>query len=515
MGNQICNLKDICGGTNPEKQNTPALINNNNQNIYLEQSLIINNNSHSNNNHPQQQEIYNIIHNFQESNNNIIANTNYIESYNPYNNFYFLINRITFLQKRIKLFIHNKKRNNSNNVSYKSSSMSMNNSITHKNQLLFQSSKNKKNLINKHNPDISIEIMKNIKLTEDNNHNNNNNNVNNINYNNTFNTNKLNQIHTKDNRYGTTLVNHHRYSNNSSFRKNTDLSYYSNSISLRSDDLLNQKEIKGYFLKKQKKYQFKGRVVGKKKQGFGKVTWEDRSYLYAYFENSKTQGFCKFYDSQSNSMFTGIYINNRPNGYGIFYKSKQVTYEGSWVNNHLIGIGTEIWKDETYYQGDFENSIKKGLGLYRWTDGTIYQGQWENNQMNGIGMLIYSDERMYQGEFKNGIMEGFGEFVWNERKKYFGYYKDNKKHGFGIFISEIEPLMAYIGFWEDGKLNGVGIKASGDSVKYGLWKEGKKELTLPGSWSVNKYFNPNHSKYLKFFTLPEKDIIDFLHKYGM
>ena len=316
---------------------------------------------------------------------------------------------------------------------------------------------------------------------------------------------------------GTTLMNNSFISNmqHSCQRRNTEVAFYSHSISLKSEQLLNQKEVKGFFLKKQKKFQYKGRVEGRKKQGFGKVTWEDNSYLRACFENSKAQGFCKFYDSQSDSTFTGLYVNNRPNGYGIFYKSNKVTYEGSWMNDNLIGIGIEIWEDETYFQGEFDNSVKKGFGLYRWEDGSIYQGQWDNNQMNGIGMLIYSDERMYQGEFKNGIMDGFGEFTWSNEKKYVGYYKDNKKNGFGMFVSEVEPLIVYIGFWDDGKLNGVGIKVRNDKVKYAFWKDGKEEQTLPGSWSVSKYFSGSNMKYIKFFTLPEKDIIEFIHKYGI
>ena len=508
MGINICNLKYICGVV-IEKQALATLMNNNDSNTNISQEIFTHNNHP--NNKTSNQEIY---YNPREHSNMLNPNIN---NPNTYNNFYFLLNRVTFLQRKIRSFLHKKKLNipKEHNITYYSIKE---HNITHhsikssqsKKPIFLQSLKQSKlnSIISKHSHNTNAaELTKNIKMTDENesikllynkHHNHNNNHMNNFLVGG-----------------GTTLINNSFISNIQSQRRHTEIGFYSNSISLKNDEQLNQKEIKGFFLKKQKKYKYKGKVENRKKQGFGIVTWEDNSYLYASFENNKTQGFCKFHDSQTNSTFTGLYVNNRPNGYGIFYKSDKVTYEGSWMNNHLIGVGIEIWKDETYYQGQFDNSVKKGYGLYRWEDGSIYQGEWDNNQMNGIGMLIYSDERMYQGEFKNGIMDGFGEFTWSNEKKYIGYYKDNKKNGFGMFVSEMEPLITYIGFWESGQLNGVGIKVKNGKVKYCIWKDGKKEQTLPGSWSISKYFNGNNMKYMKFFTLSEKDIIEFIHKYGI
>ena len=509
MGINICNLKYICGGV-IEKQTIATLMNNNHSSINISQEIVVHQNKHPNNKNSNQELNYNP----REQSTTLNSNIN---NPNNYNNFYFLLNKVTFLQRKIRSFLHRKKikEHNITHHSIKEHIVSHHSIIStqSKKQMILQNLRHPKlnSIISKHSHNVNTgELAKNIKITDENesikllynkhHHHNNNQHMNNFLV-----------------VGGTTLINNSFISNiqNPSQRMHTEIGFYSNSISLKSDEQLNQKEIKGFFLKKQKKYKYKGKVINRKKQGFGIVTWEDNSYLHATFENNKTQGFCKFHDSQTDSTFIGLYVNNRPNGYGIFYKSNKVTYEGSWMNNNLIGIGIEIWKDETYFQGQFDNSVKKGYGLYRWEDGSIYQGEWDNNQMNGIGMLIYSDERMYQGEFKNGIMDGFGEFIWSNEKKYVGYYKDNKKNGFGMFVSEMEPLIVYIGFWENGQLNGVGIKVKKGVVKYCIWKDGKKEQTLPGSWSISKYFNGNNMKYIKFFTLPEKDIIDFIHKYGI
>lgn len=290
--------------------------------------------------------------------------------------------------------------------------------------------------------------------------------------------------------------------------KKTNMSFYSNSMTIQSECLI-PNSIKGYFLKKKRKYKYKGYLQGKVKTGFGKVIWEDGSILYAYFNNNKAEGICRYIDS-SGVEFVGDYSNNRPFGYGIFNQGDEVYYEGFWHNNMLYGIGAEVFKDKTLFRGNYIECNKQGIGLYRWSDGTIYQGQWENNQMSGYGMILYCDDRTYSGEIKNGMINGFGEFLWPDKKRYIGFYKNDLKEGFGIFIWAIEPLLAFAGFWANGKQNGIGIKIKDEKIRYGLWKEGKKDFWLNNTWQIKKFLKKNQEKYLGFFEQKPGNLIKMI-----
>ena len=260
-------------------------------------------------------------------------------------------------------------------------------------------------------------------------------------------------------------------------------------------------DIHGYFLKKSnKKIRFFGKLdeKTKTKDGFGIVKWTDKSQIEGIFSQNHLNGYCKFYNSKTNSNFHGIYKNNIPNGFGIYFNST-LTLHGYWEKENLNGIGLEVWQDDTYYQGEFLNSKKNGIGLYRWSDGTIYQGEFINNQMNGYGLILYSNDRIYAGEILNGFMNGYGVYIWENGNKYMGYYLQDTKHGFGVFIWNHKPFVGYFGFWEMGKQHGVGAKVNGNNIKYGLWNRGKINLLFKGVYEIDRYLSGLQMRYYKFF----------------
>ena len=261
-------------------------------------------------------------------------------------------------------------------------------------------------------------------------------------------------------------------------------------------------EPRGCFLKKRLKFKFEGNVnvETKKKEGFGKITWNDESILLANFMNNRASDIAYYRDKPNCSEFSGYYRENYPQGYGIF-KAEGIITEGEWDKNKLTGIGREYSDKDTYYQGEYVNCGKNGIGLYRWSDGTIYKGEWDNNQMTGFGIISFNDDKLYFGQVNNGVMEGYGEFYWGrEEQKYMGYYKNDLKHGFGIYITSQGETQTYMGFWEKGKMNGVGLIIKGKNFKYGVWKNGLNEKWLQGSWELRKYVSnkSNDYKYIKF-----------------
>ena len=273
-------------------------------------------------------------------------------------------------------------------------------------------------------------------------------------------------------------------------------------------------ELYGNFLKKRQKYKYQGNVnvQTSKKEGFGKIIWNDNSILLANFKCNRVHDIAYFHDFPTQTDFSGIYSHNKPSGYGI-YKSSGVILEGEWDDQTLNGYGSEYSDNLTYYQGTFSNNMKNGIGLYRWNDGTIYKGEWENNQMTGYGIIIYKDDKIYCGEVNNGVMHGYGEFYWgNERKKYVGYYENDTKQGFGVYIWNIAPLQLYMGFWDRGKMHGAGLVIKGTTFKYGIWKKGKNEMWLQGPWEYRKYLNVKDVKgnFYKFMESNQKKLLSFV-----
>ena len=290
-------------------------------------------------------------------------------------------------------------------------------------------------------------------------------------------------------------------------KKNTTLiSFFS--ISSSDDELLTNNKIKlfdikeeiyGYFLKKPNKslkYHGEKDKINHKKNGYGIVTWDDKSQLFGIFTDNKVSGFCKFINKQNKTIYKGEYKNNIPKGYG-YYETTHFLREGIWEKSYLNGLGYEIWDDKTFYKGEFLNNKKHGIGFYQWPDNTYYEGEFKDNQITGFGLIKYTNDSFYCGEVLNGNMNGFGIYSWKNKHKYIGFFKNDLKCGFGIFVWNMKPLEAFVGFWNKGKQNGVGAKVHNGVFTYGIWENGKKESWLKGEWEVKKCLTPEEAKFEK------------------
>ena len=313
-----------------------------------------------------------------------------------------------------------------------------------------------------------------------------------------------------------TTYSHNNFNNNNTLKKLNYSFAKSSTVNDLSFHFINEiTELsllqKGNFITKKKKYKFYGYHNSKgRKEGFGIIKWEDGSTLKAYFTESKINGYAIFYDKNSNSFFSGYYINNCPKGFGIYNKDNVKIIGDSWFKNNIKNLGIEVWFDDNYYQGEFKKSIKNGIGLYRWPDGTLYFGEWKDNKMDGYGIIKYSNDSIYIGEYKNGLMNGWGEFLWSDLKYYCGNYKNDIKDGFGIFVWNFFNLNAYIGFWENGKQNGIGIQLFNNKEKIGFFNNGRKTLTLNGPWEIRDYLKSEQFRYQKFLEMNSKNLIKFV-----
>ena len=74
---------------------------------------------------------------------------------------------------------------------------------------------------------------------------------------------------------------------------------------------------KGYFHYKHLNYKYFGKSnENKNKNGFGIITYDDKSKVKGIFKNDKLNGFGKFIDLHS--IYTGYYKDSIPNGFGIY-----------------------------------------------------------------------------------------------------------------------------------------------------------------------------------------------------
>ena len=147
------------------------------------------------------------------------------------------------------------------------------------------------------------------------------------------------------------------------------------------------------------------------------------------------------------------------------------------------------------YIGEYKYGLKDGIGIYKWPDNTMYNGEWKKNNIEGYGIYNFKDGRIFYGEWKNNQMNGYGECVFIDNKKFCGFYKKDKKNGFGIFY--LPKNKFFIGFWKEGKQNGVGKFIKDDIIKYGIWKDGKRE----------KWFN-DENEFIDNFENNDKKLIN-------
>ena len=253
-------------------------------------------------------------------------------------------------------------------------------------------------------------------------------------------------------------------------------------------------------------------IIQKLKNGFGIIKYKDKTMFKGFFKNNFANGIGS-YEDEINGNFIGEYIENEPNGYGI-YNNSGIQVEGYFYNNHLNGIGIERSDDDTYYEGEFKFSLKHGIGTFKWSDGTIYKGNFINNEMTGFGIIQYSDGKLYQGSLLNGAMDGYGEFYWKKGKRFYGFYKNDKRNGFGIYIYDLNPLNSYVGFFKNGFFDGVGIKINGDIVKYGLWKrqEIDKWCKQPSEFE-DFIHNSDNLKFMNVFLMEHNQLFQYILKF--
>ena len=127
---------------------------------------------------------------------------------------------------------------------------------------------------------------------------------------------------------------------------------------------------------------------------------------------------------ESGSRFSGMYVNGKRSGIGVFEWPNGDKYIGDFINNEITGKGIFFWMDGSKYIGELVDSNPDGQGTLIWTDGITYVGHFKKGNSQGFGTLNFSDGTVYSGNFINGTINGTGKFTDIEGQTYIVKFKD-------------------------------------------------------------------------------------------
>ncbi|XP_009948940.1 PREDICTED: radial spoke head 10 homolog B2-like [Leptosomus discolor] len=179
----------------------------------------------------------------------------------------------------------------------------------------------------------------------------------------------------------------------------------------------------------------------------GWYTWNDGSVYEGSIKNGVRHGFGFFRSGTHPVSYVGYWCKGKRHGKGTIYYNLEHTswYSGDWVNNVKDGWGMRCYKSGNIYEGHWEKNVRHGKGRMRWlTANQEYMGQWVYGIQHGYGTHIWFLKRMpmsqyplrneYVGDFVNGERHGCGKFIYASGAVYDGEWVCNKKHGKGKFV---------------------------------------------------------------------------------
>ncbi|XP_009318269.1 PREDICTED: radial spoke head 10 homolog B [Pygoscelis adeliae] len=179
----------------------------------------------------------------------------------------------------------------------------------------------------------------------------------------------------------------------------------------------------------------------------GRYTWNDGSIYEGSIKNGVRHGFGFFRSGTHPVSYIGYWCKGKRHGKGTIYYDRDHTswYSGDWVNNVKEGWGMRCYKSGNIYEGQWEKNVRHGKGRMRWlTANQEYMGQWVYGIQHGYGTHIWFLKRMpasqyplrneYIGDFVNGERHGHGKFIYASGAVYDGEWVCNKKHGKGKFV---------------------------------------------------------------------------------
>ena len=125
------------------------------------------------------------------------------------------------------------------------------------------------------------------------------------------------------------------------------------------------------------KISYEGQFKHGKREGKGKLSFDDGNYYEGEFKNDKFdgEGYFKFNDGRE--------------------------YKGNWKENEMNGEGVFIWNENQKYEGEYKDSRREGHGIYYFGENNYFEGNWLNNSPHGEGKLC-NNGKVVAGLFRFG-----------------------------------------------------------------------------------------------------------------
>ncbi|CDJ66301.1 hypothetical protein, conserved [Eimeria necatrix] len=66
-------------------------------------------------------------------------------------------------------------------------------------------------------------------------------------------------------------------------------------------------------------------------------------------------------------------------------------YTGEWLGDARDGYGVQVWDDGARYEGQWVNDKAQGKGKFVHVDGDVYFGDWVEDRAHGHGVYHHAD----------------------------------------------------------------------------------------------------------------------------
>lgn len=195
---------------------------------------------------------------------------------------------------------------------------------------------------------------------------------------------------------------------------------------------------------------FTGIFVDNKIQGFGRLDYNKKEFYKGNFKNLKRNG-KGYYENQENGLiYEGGWKNDEFENKGILKLSGNWVYDGYFKNGNKFGKGkVDYLKSGNFFFGDFKDNKKSGKGEMMWKlEKQYYKGEWFNDELSGFGFYVYLSElnkkknlrNFYVGEFEGNNREGFGVHFYSDSSVYIGHWKKGLKNDKILFLDNMGYL---------------------------------------------------------------------------
>lgn len=215
-------------------------------------------------------------------------------------------------------------------------------------------------------------------------------------------------------------------------------------------------------------FNYVGNFKDGKKEGFGKITFENNDSYEGEFLADDFHGQGTFNFNESKESFTGLF------------------------ENHKFKKGKYSYRNGNVYEGEFFEGQPKGKGKFTLVDGsyfegTIIDGKWDGKAKMNVKTNfydLYSKTFEFTGTYEGMIIrskpEGNGNFTSNKLITYENIDSNGNE------IKESKPQYVYSGSWKNGIKNGYG-----KLITYIASEQGVDFSTYEGEFKNDLYDGEN------------------------